>query len=78
MIGIRLPNSMLKRFEDAVAQGQLVMMVDVPWTQVEKVEALIREHHPEAEIEGTEPAIPSFPQVSAVGPRSLFRRRPPS
>lgn len=61
MIGIRLPNSRLDRFEAAVAQGQLLMMVDVPWTRVEEFEVLIQEHHPEAEIEGTEPTIPSFP-----------------
>jgi hypothetical protein len=61
MIGISLPNSRLARFEEAVAQGHLLMMVDVPKQRVEEFEELIHDHHPEAEIEGTEPTIPSFP-----------------
>jgi len=61
MIGISLPNSRLTRFEEAVAQGHILMMVDVPKMRVEEFEELIHGHHPEAEIEGTEPTIPSFP-----------------
>lgn len=61
MIGIGMPNSRLERFEKAIADGQILMMVDVPKTRVEEFEELIRGHHPEAEIEGTEPTIPAFP-----------------
>jgi hypothetical protein len=61
MVGVSVPNSRLARFEDAIAQGMLLMMVDVPKGRVEDFEDMIREHHPEADIEGTEPTIPSFP-----------------
>jgi hypothetical protein len=61
MIGIGIPNSRLERFEQAIAEGHLLMMVDVPKTRVEEFEELIHGHHPEAEIEGTEPTIPAFP-----------------
>jgi hypothetical protein len=61
MVGVSLPNSRLARFEEAIEQGMILMMVDVPKNQVEDFEDMIREHHPEADIEGTEPTIPSFP-----------------
>ena len=61
MIGISLPNSRLARFEASIADGRILMMVDVPKTRVEEFEELVHTHHPEAEIEGTEPTIPAFP-----------------
>lgn len=61
MIGVGMPNSRLERFEQAINDGHILMMVDVPKNRVEEFEDLIRGHHPEAEIEGTEPTIPAFP-----------------
>ena len=60
MIGISAPSSRLTEFEGAIKEGSLLMMVDVPKTRVEEITALIKQHHPEAEIEGTEPVIPAF------------------
>ncbi len=61
MIGISAPSSRLKEFEDAIEKGSLLMMVDVPKTRVDEITDLVKKHHPEAEIEGTEPVIPAFP-----------------
>ncbi len=61
MIGISAPSSRLKEFELAIKNGELLMMVDVPKSHVEKITDLVRSHHPEAHIEGTEPVIPAFP-----------------
>ncbi|UCC55288.1 MAG: DUF1269 domain-containing protein [Gammaproteobacteria bacterium] len=61
MIGISAPSSRLKDFEDAIASGELLMMVDVPKGRVDEITELVRQHHPEAEVEGTEPVIPAFP-----------------
>jgi hypothetical protein len=61
MIGAAIPNSRIKEFEKAVAQGEVLMLVDVPKAKVEQVEAMVKEHHPDAEVEGTEPTIPPFP-----------------
>ena len=61
MIGVSLPNSHLTRFEAAIERGNVLMMVDVPKDRIEEFEDMIRQHHPEAEIEGTEPTIPAFP-----------------
>lgn len=61
MIGVSAPNSRLKKFEEAVEAGELLLLVDVPKDKVATIEDMIRGHHPEAEIEGTEPTVPPFP-----------------
>ncbi|NNG12614.1 MAG: DUF1269 domain-containing protein [Halobacteria archaeon] len=61
MIGISAPSTRLKEFESAIEKGSLLMMVDVPKVRVEEITDLVKKHHPEAEVEGTEPVIPAFP-----------------
>jgi hypothetical protein len=61
MIGVSTPSNRLRRFEAAIEQGQLLLMVDVPRTRVEEVEALLQTAHPEAHFEGVEPDMPAFP-----------------
>ncbi len=61
MIGTDIPNSQLREFESAIANGQILMMVDVAKEQVDSVTRMIKGHHPEADMHGTEPTIPAFP-----------------
>jgi hypothetical protein len=61
MIGVSTPNNRLKRFEGAIAQGQILLMVDVPHARVEEIESRLQALHPEAHLEGVEPNIPAFP-----------------
>ena len=61
MIGISAPSSRLTDFEAAIERGELLMMLDVPKGRVEEITDLVKKHHPEAQIEGTEPVIPAFP-----------------
>lgn len=61
MVGVDLPSSRLEKFESAVQAGELLMMVDVPRARIEAIEAAVLRHHPEAELEGTEPNMPLFP-----------------
>jgi hypothetical protein len=61
MIGISVPSSRLSDFESAIEEGQLLMMVDVPKAKVDSITELVKSHHPEAHVEGTEPVIPAFP-----------------
>jgi hypothetical protein len=61
MIGVSTPNNRLKRFESAIEQGQILLMVDVPHSRVEEIEARLQALHPEAHLEGVEPNIPAFP-----------------
>lgn len=61
MIGMDVPNSQIEKFEDAIEKGEVLMMVDIPKERVEEIEALVHQHHPEADVGGTEPHIPAFP-----------------
>ena len=61
MIGVSTPSKRLERFTPEIEKGKILLMVDVPLWRVEKVEARLRELHPEARLEGTEPDIPAFP-----------------
>ncbi|NIA02859.1 MAG: DUF1269 domain-containing protein [Planctomycetia bacterium] len=61
MIGVSAPNSRHKQFEDAIQKGELLMLVDVPKDRVDEIEAMVKQQHPEVDIEGTEPTIPVFP-----------------
>lgn len=61
MIGISAPNSQLKQFQEAIEDGQLLMVVDVPKDDVEHFNALVNELHPAVDVKGTEPTVPPFP-----------------
>lgn len=61
LLGISTPNSQIRQFEEAIERGEILMMVDVHKERVQEIENLVRTHHPEAEIGGTEPNIPPFP-----------------
>jgi hypothetical protein len=61
MIGVDTANSRIQKFQDAIDKGELLMMVDVPKDRVEEIDELVKKHHPEAELEGTEPTVPPFP-----------------
>lgn len=61
MIGISTPSVRLKRFEGAIEQGQILLMVDVPRSRVDEIEELLERSHPEAHLEGVEPDMPAFP-----------------
>lgn len=61
MIGVSIPNSHLKQFEDAIESGQLLMLVDVHHDRADEISKLIRSHHPEAHDEGSNPIYHAFP-----------------
>lgn len=61
MIGVSTPNNRLRRFQGAIEQGQILLMVDVPHGRVDEIEARLQALHPEAHLEGVEPNIPAFP-----------------
>jgi hypothetical protein len=61
MIGMDVPNSQIEKFEDAIEKGEVLMMIDIPKERVEEIEALVQQHHPDADMGGTEPHIPAFP-----------------
>ena len=61
MIGLSIGDRRIKQFQEAMENGAFLMMVDVPRQRVEEIEEIVKNHHPQAECEGTEPTIPPFP-----------------
>jgi hypothetical protein len=61
MIGVNEPNTELQRFRDAIREGQLLIMADVPALREHEIEQLIAQHVPKADVEGAEPNTPIFP-----------------
>jgi hypothetical protein len=61
MVASSVPNSRLKQFERDMAEGKVLMMVDVPMRRVQEVCDAIKRRHPEAASGGFEPTIPAFP-----------------
>ncbi|HEB59853.1 MAG TPA: DUF1269 domain-containing protein [Gammaproteobacteria bacterium] len=61
MIAVNVPNTRLKAFKEDIDAGHVLLMVDVQASRAEEISALIRKHHPEADIHGVEPTIPAFP-----------------
>ncbi|AOJ09945.1 hypothetical protein WS62_31935 [Burkholderia sp. ABCPW 14] len=61
MIGVDVPNTRLRRFEAAIEQGELLMMIDVARDRIEEIEHMVKLHHAEADIQGSDPTIPAFP-----------------
>jgi hypothetical protein len=61
MVASSVPNSRLKQFERDMADGKVLMMVDVPMRRVREICDTIAKRHPEALSGGFEPTIPAFP-----------------
>jgi len=61
MIGISLHNSHLKGFENAIAKGEYLFIVDIPKSRMSEIAKLMKRHHPEAGNAGSEPTMPAFP-----------------
>jgi len=60
MVGISIPSPRLRRFEGALAQGWILLMVDLPHSRAQDIETLLRTAHPDALFEGEEQQVPAF------------------
>jgi hypothetical protein len=61
MIGVSTPSKRLARFEKQIEEGQILMMVDVPLWQVEKIEARLRHTAPRGAAGGDGAGYSGFP-----------------
>ncbi|MGI9320661.1 MAG: DUF1269 domain-containing protein [Thiogranum sp.] len=61
MIGMDVNNSHIKQFENAIQEGQILVLVDVPKDRVDEIQSSVKKHHSDADFEGTDPTIPAFP-----------------
>lgn len=61
MVGLQVPNSRLRAFEPEIADGHILLMLDVPASRYQEVREVIGRTHPEAMDRGNEPTVPAFP-----------------
>lgn len=61
MVGAAVSNSRLTAFQQGIAEGQVLLMVDVPFRRVREIEEMVQQRHPEIRFGGVEPHIPAFP-----------------
>ena len=61
MVGLQVGNSSLKGFDKDVADGKILLMLDIPASRYEEIRAIIARTHPEAVDRGNEPTVPAFP-----------------
>lgn len=61
MAAAAVPNSRLKQFQADIANGRVLLMVDVPYGRVEQIRDLVLGRHPEAVSGGQETRFPAFP-----------------
>jgi hypothetical protein len=58
LMGMNSGNTRLKKFEEAIEQGELLILVDVPKERIEEVKQMVKKHHPDVDFEGVEPFLP--------------------
>jgi hypothetical protein len=61
MAATAVPNSRLKPFEDHIARGKVLMIVDVPFEKVDRIREIIASRHPECVAALQETRYPAFP-----------------
>ena len=61
MVAAAVPNSRLKQFQDDIEKGKVLLMVDVPYSQIGQIRELVMKRHPEALPRGQETRFPAFP-----------------
>ncbi len=55
-----VPHIHLDQFQGALAHGEILLMVDVPQWRVQRVERLIKKHHPEGNLDGVGWTVEAF------------------
>ncbi|WP_347986445.1 DUF1269 domain-containing protein [Methylomonas sp. AM2-LC] len=55
LVGISADSRRLKQFDDAIKNGEFLVMIDMEEDQIEKIKTIIVMHHPEVDFEGVEP-----------------------
>jgi hypothetical protein len=61
MAATAVPNSRLKAFNDDIARGSVLMIVDLPYERVDHIREVVAKRHPEVLLSAQEPHYPAFP-----------------
>ena len=61
MAATAVPNSRLKQFNDEISRGKVLLIVDVPYAQVDRIREIVAARHPEVVLSAQETRYPAFP-----------------
>ena len=61
MMGLQVPNTQLREFEQELQDGKILLMLDVPSGRYDEIRQIIARTHPEAADRGNEPTVPALP-----------------
>jgi len=61
IVGADLPNTRLHALRQALEEGEILLMFDIPKENIEQAKDWVRRHHPEANILDVEPPPPISP-----------------
>src|SRR5262249_55452883 len=61
MAAIAVPNSRLKSFNDEIGRGKVLLILDVPYQQVDHLREIVTSRHPEVVLSAQETRYPAFP-----------------
>jgi hypothetical protein len=61
MAATAVPNSRLKQFNDDIGRGKVLLIVDVPYEQVDRIRDIVAARHPEVLLSAQEARYPAFP-----------------
>ena len=61
MVGLQVPNSRLKSYNEEIGRGKVLLILDVPYAQVEHIRVVVASRHPEVVLSAQETRYPAFP-----------------
>jgi hypothetical protein len=61
MAAIAVPNSRLKSYNEEIGRGKVLLILDVPYAQVEHIRVVVASRHPEVVLSAQETRYPAFP-----------------
>jgi hypothetical protein len=61
MAAAAAPNSRLRQFDDALARGKVLMILDLPYEKLDRIRDAVAARHPEVLATSQETRYPAFP-----------------
>jgi len=56
-----VPNSRLKHFNEEIGRGKVLLILDLPFAELERVRQIVASRHPEIVLSAQETRYPAFP-----------------
>jgi len=61
MAAVAVPNSRLKSYSQELDRGKVLLILDVPYGEVDRIRGIVASRHPEVVLSAQETRYPAFP-----------------